>query len=113
MGYASLAFVHAFPRNGYHQTRNWLDFAKPMKGSGADKQIFKTILNSYIRLDSRIEAKDVLEHIGLVWHEKAKQVLGNSALLYVSNNPTPLLDTGELRDHMGFRTSINYTLRYA
>lgn len=112
MGYASLAFIHAFPRNGYHHTRNWLEHTKPIKNFRQDSLIFKTILNSYIRLDSRIQVEDVLEHIGRVWQQKGKEVLGNSAILITSNNPTPLVDTGELRDNLGYRTTFNYTLRY-
>lgn len=113
MKYASLAYIHEFPVNGKHEYRPVIGQIKPFRGDGKQKNILKTILNSYIKLDSRITTEDVLEHIGRVWHQKGKQVFGNTALLIVTNNPTPLIDTGELKDNFGYRTSFDYTLRYA
>jgi hypothetical protein len=112
MSYASLAFIHAFPQGGYHHTRNWLEHTKPIKGDRGNKLILKKLLNSYIKLDSKIEVSDVLDHMGKVWAQKGREVFGNSAIFIVSNNPTPLVDTGELKRNLGYKTTLNYTLRY-
>lgn len=113
MSYASLAFIHEFPVNGKHEYRPIIGQIKPFKGESSQRQILKTILGSFIKLDSRLNVEDVLEHIGRVWQQRGKDVFGNTALLVVTNNPTPLVDTGELKDNFGYRTSFDYTLRYA
>lgn len=111
MSYASLAFIHAFPVSGYHPTRNIFAPIKPIKGSGQDRLYFKGVLKEYVQLDSRITAEDVLDTIGKDYREKVYHVFGNTALLEVTSNPTPLIDQDKLRQNLGYRTTINYTLR--
>lgn len=113
MSYASLAFIHEFPELGYHAWRPVIGKIKPFRGDGAKKKYFKSLLKDYIQLDSRYEVEDVLTSIGRKYMQEGKFIFGNSSMLIVTNNPTPLYDTGELSKNFGFKTSINYTLRYA
>ncbi len=108
MSYGSLAFLHAFPENGYHHTRNWLDHTKPFKHDTQASKFFKELLHSYIKKGSRVTVEKVLDKIGTKWMQKGKEVFGNTALM---QGPNALLDTQELRDNLGFKTTINYTLR--
>lgn len=112
MSYASLAFIHEFPENGYHEYRPVIGQVKPMiSGGRAQKVFYKNILKSYIQLGSRVTVDELLQGIGRKYMQDARGVFGNSALLVVTNNPTPLVDTGELEANIGYKTSINYTLR--
>ena len=98
---------------GYHAWRPVIGKIKPFRGEGHNNKFFKTLLQDYISLGSKYQVSDVLDSIGRKWMQQGKYVFGNSSLLIVTNNPTPLYDTGELSDNFGFRTSFNYTLRYA
>lgn len=114
MSYASLAFIHEFPELGKHEYRPVIGQIKPMlKGGGEQRNFFKRLLKKYISLKANFDVEYVLSSIGQEYTEKAHNVFGNSSLLIVTNNPTPLVDTGELERNFGYRTSFNYTLRYA
>lgn len=113
MNYASLAFIHAFPINGYHQTRNWLDEVKPIRGERRNKVFFGDLLKQYISLKSTFTVEDVLDSIGAAWRQKADYVFGNAMILDNSWSSTPLVETGRLKRALSYKTSINYTLRYA
>lgn len=113
MSYASLAFIHEFPELGYHAWRPVIGKIKPFRGDGANKKFFKSLLQDYVQIDSRYEVEDILTSIGRKYMQSGKFIFGNSSMLIVTNNPTPLYDTGELSDNFGFKTSFNYTLRYA
>ena len=110
MSYASLAFIHAFPEQGYHPTRNIFAPIKPIKGSRQDSTYFKGVLKGYVQLDSPVSAHDVLDTIGREYQQRVDHVFGNTALLVVTSNPTPMVDTSELRDHLGYKTTLHYTL---
>lgn len=113
MGYASLAYIHEFPVSGKHPYRPVIGQIKPMiKGGKQQRDFFKSLLYNYIKLDSKRNVEYVLETIGKRYTQQARYVFGNAALLEVTLNPTPLVDTGELEANIGYRTTFNYTLRY-
>ena len=114
MSYASLAYLHAFPsETSPHKTRDVLGYIKPFKGEGRNRIFFKEILRKYIALKATFEVEDVLSAIGAAWKQKGSYVFGNASILDHSWSSTPLVETGRLERSFGFRTSINYTLRYA
>lgn len=113
MSYASLAYIHEFPEMGYHAWRPVIGKIKPMKGMGMNRKFLQSLLKDYIQFGSKYTVKDVLSSIGRKWMQEGKYIFGNSSMLVVTNNPTPLYDTGELSDNFGYRTSIDYTIRYS
>ena len=113
MSYASLAFIHEFPESGYHARRPVIGKIKPFRGDGMNRKFIKSLLKAYVSLKSQYKVEDVLTSIGRKWMQDGKYIFGNASMLIVTNNPTPLYDTGELSDNFGFRTSFNYTIRYS
>lgn len=113
MSYASLAYIHEFPELGYHAWRPVIGKIKPYKGMGVNRKFLKSLLQDYIRLDSKYLVEDVINSVGRKWMQDGKYIFGNATMLVVTNNPTPLYDTGELSDNFGFRTTLNYTIRYS
>jgi hypothetical protein len=115
MSYASLAFIHAYPVQGKHPERNIFAPVKPFVGGGSsqDSEFFKRLLKQYVKFDSRYTAENLLDTIGKDYTQRVDNVFGNTALLYTTQggNPTPLIDSSELKDHLGYRTTINYTLK--
>lgn len=113
MSYASLAYIHEFPELGKHEYRPVIGQIKPMlKGGKKQTDFFRRLLKDYVCLTKDIKINSVLDEIGQAYTQKAHHVFGNTALLVVTNNPTPLVDTGELEKNIGYKTSFNYTLRY-
>lgn len=113
MNYSTLAYIHEFPELGRHEYRPVIGQIKPFKGDSINRKFLKTLLQDYIKLGSTYQTEDVLTSIGRRYMQKGKFIFGNTSFLVVTNNPTPLYDTGELSDNFGYRTSIDYTLRYA
>ena len=111
MNYATLAFIHAFPIKDYHPTRNIFSPIKPMVGSSKDAIPIKKLLQRYLKWNTTLGAEDVLDEIGKEWTQKGKDVFGNTALLEVTSNLTPLIDDGHLKKAFGYRTTLNYTVR--
>ncbi len=112
MDFASLAYLHAFPKDGYHHTRNWLEHTKPVKGLKDDSDILGHVLGKYLKLDSELKANDVLDHIGKAYTQKAKDVFDNMTMLIKGYYLVSSIDDGgDLRDAVGYKTTIDYTLR--
>ena len=113
MSYAALAYLHEFPIKGKHPIRPVLGQIAPMQGEASNRVFFKSLLQDYVRIGSKYKVEDVLTSVGRKWTQKGKYIFGNSSMLIVTKNPTPLYDTGELSDNFGFKTSLNYKIRYS
>ena len=113
MSYASLAYIHEFPANGKHKYRPVLGQIKPMPNEGRNKIFFKELLRKYVQPKASFKIEDVLDSIGRAWKQKGSYVFGNAQLLDSSWSSTPLVETGRLERSLGFKTTLNYTLRYA
>lgn len=113
MSYASLAYLHEFPEKGKHKYRPVLGQIKPMPNEGRNKVFFKDILKQHLQLKSTFKLEDVLDAIGAAWRQKGAYVFGNAMLLDSSWSSTPLVETGRLERSLSYRTTFNYTLRYA
>lgn len=63
------------------------------------------------RTPSEESNKKLLADIGRRIAKLEKDAFGDPSLLPVTNNPTPLVDTGELRNAVAFRTSLDKRIR--
>jgi len=107
MPYANLLFIHAFGLVDGAPVRDVMSNIKPFLGGGEQQSnFFKDLLKRYFKKGSRYTAQEFLSDIGQSYRDKGKAVFGNPNLLEVTNNPTPLLDTKELRDNFAYKTSI-------
>lgn len=108
MPYASLLYIHAYGYVDGAPVRDVLGNIKPFLGGGANqKQFFLNILKDYFKKGSRVTVGQVMDRIGRKYMEDGKNVFGNPTILEVTNNPTPLVDTSDLKDHFAYRTSID------
>jgi len=107
MPYANLLYIHAFGLVDGAPVRDVMSNIKPFINGGADqKNFFANILKEYFKKGSRMRASAVLDTIGRKYMQDGKAVFGNPTMLEVTNNPTPLIDTKELRDNFAYKTSI-------
>jgi hypothetical protein len=67
-------------------------------------------LNMFIHNPSTSTAT-LLDNIGNTYAHYSTYYFGNSDKLYVTFNPTPMVDTGELADNFAWRTTINTTYK--
>lgn len=116
MPFASLAYMHAkadvfglsFPK------RDIFPFIKPVVGgSPTQNKFFGDLFTSYFKYQTSMNVDILFNNIGRQYMQKAKSVIGNSSYLPVTNNPTPLVDTGQLKSAIGYKTTIHYKVRYA
>lgn len=73
----------------------------------SDPKYNRAIRNWFKRPPSSASHGKLLADIGALISEEEKAIFGNSALLTVTDNPTPLVDTGDLRDKVAYKTSVN------
>jgi hypothetical protein len=73
-----------------------------LKSNGA---IAKEI--NYFLSSPSTSAGMLLDNIGNTYAHYSTYYFGNSDKLYVTFNPTPMVDTGELADNFAWRTTIN------
>lgn len=74
---------------------------------------FKLDLKKYLCRFINEEAYDrdkLFDHVGLWAVHKSYEIFGNPAYLEVRTNPTPLVDTSELRDNFAWKVSFRGTV---
>lgn len=114
MPYASLSYIHAYADEfGLpFPSRPVLPQIRPSIGGGVNQnKFFKGLLCKYMLSDA-YSANDLLVDVGKKYQDDGRFIFGNAAYLAVTEggNPTPLDDTGELKDNFAYRTSI--TMQY-
>lgn len=111
MSYANLLYIHAFGLVAGAPVRDVISNIKPfINGGGDQKLFFSGLLKEYFKKGSRVRVNEVLDSIGRKYMQDGKAVFGNPTILQVTNNPTPLIDTSELRDNFAYKTSISMTV---
>ena len=112
MSYAALAHTHAY--SNLYPERNVFNYMKPWLGgsSASQTKFFKDLFIRHFKYNTTLNLDIMMNKIGREYMEKGKNVFGNASLLTVTGNPTPLVDTGELRDHFAYKTTIHYQVRY-
>lgn len=109
MPYASLAYMHAHGFEYGFTTRNVFKYMKPsLAGNSKQKTFFKNLLTKYLDDKNSFTRIHLFNAVGEKYMQDGKQVFGNPSYLTVTNNPTPLVDTGALQKAFGYRTTINY-----
>lgn len=111
MPYANLLAIHAageqFPR------REIFPHIKPLiNGSANQRFYYKNLLQTYLRSDS-YTADDLLSDVGRKYQQDGRGIFGNTAFLVETNNPKPLIATGELKDNFAYKTSITMQIKLA
>lgn len=109
MSYPRLAKFHATGEDGV-PVRNVLAVAED-KFSPKKYQEIRTAIGKYLVQGTDQAYEEVIEALGEGFWKECHDVIGNPSRLPVTNNPTPLVDTGELEDHLSYRTSKNPTLK--
>lgn len=112
MPYAELMQLHEYAdsTSPYPRRQVLNPLARQMS---ARKGKFKIELKNYLYRFIKEESYDrdkLLDHIGLWAVHKSYEIFGNPAYLEVRSNPTPLVDTGELRDNFAWKVSFRGTV---
>lgn len=102
MSYPELAQYHANGDNGV-TPRPALDIAIRHYRQTREPSIGKAIM-AYMENPSEDNLANISDVMGETLKDKIKWVIGNPSVLDVTNNPTPLLDSGALHDHVAHRT---------
>lgn len=109
MPYASLAYIHAHGHEFGYPTRAIFPHMKPVVGSYPEQsRFFRNLLKNYVKVKSSYTLENLLDDVGRKYRQDGKNVFGNTALLPVTNNPTPLIDEGYLKDAFAYKTTFNY-----
>ena len=75
---------------------------------GLDRQKLKVALDKWSNNFTKPRANNLLlSAIGFEMRRLLAFVIGNPQVLFVTSNPTPLLDTGELKANLAYKTSLN------
>lgn len=109
MSYPRLAKFHATGEDGV-PVRDVLSVAED-KFNPKKYQEIRTAIAKYLVQGTDKAYEEVIESLGEAFWKECHDVIGNPARLPVTNNPTPLVDSGELEDHLSYRTSKNPTLK--
>lgn len=109
MTFAELARYHATGQDGVTH-RPFLHIALAHFAKQRPREVGRAIVR-YLMTPNQTNLDLIIETIGKEYWETVKLVIGNPAMLPVTNNPTPLVDTGELEQHIAYRTNKNRTLR--
>ena len=105
MPYANLLYIHAFGLVYGAPSRDIMSKIKPMlQGGASQKKFFKDVLKDYFK--NKISSTQVFSRIGEKYRDDGRNVFGNPTMLEVTNNPTPLIDTGDLKNNFAYKTSI-------
>jgi hypothetical protein len=107
MTYPELAHYHATGSNNV-PVRDVLEITKGIYQAGKYPKL-KATLTRYLDTGNGYEA--FLEALGESFWMGSHTVIGHSPPLVLGSNPTPLVDTGELRDHLSYRTTKDLTLK--
>lgn len=109
MNYPQLARFHANGDDGV-TVRDVL-YEASLSFSPAKYQEIKSAMGKYLVTGLVKDWEAVIEALGESFWKECHDVIGNPSRLPVTNNPTPLVDSGELEDHLSYRTSKNPTLK--
>lgn len=109
MSYARLAQFHANGDEGV-TPRKMLDVAIRHYRTDRNPEIGRAI-STYLMNPTEDNLNKITEAMGETLRDKIKWVIGNPAVLDVTNNPTPLYDSGALHDHTAYRTKKDSTIK--
>lgn len=106
MPYANLLYIHAYGLVDGAPVRDVMGHLKPMiYGANEESPLIKSLLKQFFCNKTTIE--HVFSKIGETYQDKGKSIFGNPTILQASeSNPTPLIDTSELKDNFAYKTSI-------
>ncbi len=109
MTYPDLARYHATGSEGV-PIRDVLGVALDFFSPKEHPDIARSI-SEYLNTPTKGALDNVISHLGESFWQECLDTIGNPARLETTSNPTPLVDTGELRDHLSYRTHANPTLK--
>ena len=109
MSYPRLAQYHANGDEGV-TPRPMLDIAIKHYRRDRNPEIGRAI-SAYLMNPTETNLNNISEVLGRTLQEKIKWVIGNPSVLEVTNNPTPLHDSGALHDHVAYKTKKDPTLK--
>lgn len=106
MPYANLLYIHAHGLVDGAPVRDVMAHLRPMiYGSDEEAKKILSLLKQYFK--EKITINQVFSTIGQTYQDKGKAIFGNPVYLTATqSNPTPLIDTSELKDHFAYRTSL-------
>lgn len=104
--YAEIMNIHEY---GFHGNPSRPVRQITFKFVSNDKRKRTSDLKDYFYWDKPLS--EVLDGIGWKVTATAYDVFGDSGLLAVTSNPTPLVDTSELRNAWSWNTSLNNFLK--
>ena len=112
MPYAELMQLHEYADSSSPYPRR--EVMRPLAAHmRVRKGKFRSSLNQYMCRFIKEDAFDrdkLFDYIGQWVVHKSYEIFGNSAYLTVRSNPTPLVDTGELRDNFAWKVSFRGTV---
>lgn len=108
MTYPELAHYHATGHN-WVTPRDILALTSAVYPVDKDAKILG-VLSRWINSNGAQNLDDLLDDLGKVQVERITSLFGSS-LLGVTSNPTPLIDSGELKGHTARRTSTNRVVK--
>lgn len=106
--YAEVARYHGTGEDGA-VFRPMLHIALDLYKMDRNKKVGKA-LAKYMIKPTDTSYQEILDTVANEYKEKVQDVIGNPMYLEVTNNPTPLYDTGALHDHVASKNSINPTI---
>ena len=107
MTYPELAHYHATGSNNV-PVRDVLEITKGLYKAGKYPRLNATLAH-YLSTGQGYE--EFLDALGESFWMESHTVIGHSPPLVLTSNPTPLVDTGELRDHLSYRTTKDLALK--
>lgn len=109
MTYPALAKYHATGSEGV-PIRDVLGVALDFFSPKEHPDITRA-LSEYINKPTDTSLDNLISQVGESFWLECLDTIGNPARLATTSNPTPLVDTGELRSHLSYRTHANPTLK--
>ena len=107
MSYPDLAHYHATGRDNV-PVRDVLEIAKGLYQANRYPKLSQTMTH-YLATGNGYRA--FLDALGESLWQEAHSIIGHSPPLERGSNPTPLVDTGELKDHLSYHTTIDSVLK--
>lgn len=106
MPYANLLYIHAHGLVYGAPVRDVMAHLRPMiTGGNSESSMILKLLRDYF--NNKMTREEVFSEIGRSYRDKGKSIFGNPSYLEATDsNPTPLVDTKELRDNFAYKTSI-------
>lgn len=108
MTYPELAKYHATGSEGV-TPRDVLGIASDLFDA-KDHKVIKDAISKYLEAGSKEAYADVISAIGKAFLEECHDTIGTNRLP-VTSNPTPLVDTSDLKDHLAYKTTKDPSLK--